>query len=1034
MSWWKKMPFVFLIVFLPGIFLAGAADFADIRAKAAKVTPRSEEDYRLGTELMNRLKKQAAGKKLAAGRRFFYTEPVMFRSGRLYYTYKKWFDHNLFVCRDLWEDTREEFQDASILKSIELIRQAGFDGFSPILGKRAAPLVCRRAALKENRKDKSEVVPVFWLSLTGLTPSILKQIKGCAEGPTWYFNGKPVAFSYNADAFDPKKTAAFLQEIREKTGVDLAFVHAVGSMPGTNGDPYHDYIHKRAVPATVMLKYYDKLTEFLKVCDGIQFRNRLPDRDSQLFTEFYDNVTLPLYAAVCAQPEFNGKKILGLSVQAGYAYFHGSQTLDRRGTKTLRNYLELCSKYPVDFIHGIEWDETNEDTCLEPTVCKPMANSRITRYYRDRLNGVTPKPFEGDDLTLPNLIVSQPRQYILGTDFEVELLNVPDTDNSCPYTVKAELTDHRGKVFFSSEELKFDAAKLQDHTLVLPAEKLAAVRSVSPRLTIQFKGNKRIVSEGMPSSVIRATVSRDYSWLCTPLRNLMFPSGAAVKFSSRESSAGYEKVALAADLDFPGHQLNMVEVLQNSMEIFSYDPQNEFLQNDPARQLYRLSGLFMNSLSSVITECRIELKGVRDGCYFEPVKSRYSSYILNPTQKYRQISWKKPLGKKKMQLTRHQSETLFSIPKNEIESAVLVISGTRLNGPDQGKTFSWELPLRELGNHGVKVKTFEDGIHFGVEAYYKPLLLPLPLNSEKAAFKTVLTSDLPEGVLMLRAVSKDGRVWWSKPFLPVKDSGKNCRITVYSPKRGSFPVDVDQIRVPAVDYKFDPAFGQDALITDAGREFYATLGGLTTIAVGFEAASHSQAAASWPANLAMNLKKPSRPRPDWEKLPEGFWALRFNGKNGQFISIPPTAVPQRTGFTLTMDVKPEDIKRDQLYFSQGGNKYLAGFQLRTQNGRFVIDFKNRRPHDPASRYSMLDIHRSKLSPKERVWNHIELSYDGTGFTLTVNGKSEFFPQTGFSLWLSHCCFGGTDPNQKKKTTFFQGLLRSLKIAHHPPVR
>ena len=121
-----------------------------------------------------------------------------------------------------------------------------------------------------------------------------------------------------------------------------------------------------------------------------------------------------------------------------------------------------------------------------------------------------------------------------------------------------------------------------------------------------------------------------------------------------------------------------------------------------------------------------------------------------------------------------------------------------------------------------------------------------------------------------------------------------------------------------------------------------------------------------------------------------------------------------------------------MYFSQGGNKYLSGFQLRTQNGKFVIDFRNRRPHDLASHYSMLDIHRSKLSPEEGVWNHIELSYNEAGFTLAVNGKSDFFPQTGFSLWLAHSCFGGTDPNQKEQTTFFQGLLRSLKIAHHPP--
>ena len=53
--------------------------------------------------------------------------------------------------------------------------------------------------------------------------------------------------------------------------------------------------------------------------------------------------------------------------------------------KTLRGYLELGEKHKIDMLCTFEWDETNENTNIEPTVAKPMANARILKYYQNKL-------------------------------------------------------------------------------------------------------------------------------------------------------------------------------------------------------------------------------------------------------------------------------------------------------------------------------------------------------------------------------------------------------------------------------------------------------------------------------------------------------------------------------------------------------------------------------------------------------------------------------------------------------------------------
>ena len=126
--------------------------------------------------------------------------------------------------------------------------------------------------------------------------------------------------------------------------------------------------------------------------------------------------------------------------------------------------------------------------------------------------------------------------------------------------------------------------------------------------------------------------------------------------------------------------------------------------------------------------------------------------------------------------------------------------------------------------------------------------------------------------------------------------------------------------------------------------------------------------------------------------------------------------------------KHRDVQKDQLYFAQCGPGYITGFVIRTKNGKFVVDFRHRRPTDPDVGSYAVDINKTDLVPVEGKWNKIKLTYDTTKITLTVNGKSQSFARSGMAQWLTLSTFGGTDPG-RNKALFFKGLLRKLTITH-----
>ena len=171
--------------------------------------------------------------------------------------------------------------------------------------------------------------------------------------------------------------------------------------------------------------------------------------------------------------------------------------------------------------------------------------------------------------------------------------------------------------------------------------------------------------------------------------------------------------------------------------------------------------------------------------------------------------------------------------------------------------------------------------------------------------------------------------------------------------------------------------------------------------------------------------------PEWGKLPDGKYALRFTGKPNAFVNFPPGSFPHKNGYTVEFDVLPEEVDRDQVYLGMYGGSALTGFRLRTEKGKFAVDFQNRRPHDKTSAFSPQDTRISKLGPEEGKWNHIRFRYDGHAVYLSVNsGPEDALPFTGITRNLNSSVFAGDgSKGADGRPRFFKGLLRSFSIIH-----
>lgn len=1031
------------------MFFCNAIKSRNMALAQTPVAVNSSADYEAGRQLLKEIQQQAATRKPVLPRPYVFVRSQTKYSGRLYQDFYSWYDRPLFASRMTWDNGPSDYKSASFAKTFELYKSYGLDGFATFAWpheyqRTMKVLFDTAAAMKLNPQD-------FHLMLEETTNSAYLNI----EPNTWdlinnnpyYFriDGKSVITSYVMDQMTPEQIQAAIQPLRQSSGGKLLFLPMIHFIHLTDGNDKPIYIgdiadmyrmHNGSLPASLLKRMIAYLQSYAQVSDGLYIGPIAVNPDRTTDKDFSANVLYPIFKSVLAEPQYNGKKLLAAQAVVGYTNFVGAQSHSRDGTKTLRTSFDLAEQFHPDLLIGTEWDELNEDTGFQPQVAKPMSSQRIVKYYMSRFRNQTPTPDPGDDLSLPNLIISQRRQILPGETLDVELLNVPDTAKGLPYTVELELLDEKDTVIYHSAPISFNTAQLHDKTFYLPSENFKDSQALRPRLTINYRGKKRVLGVGLPFTVLRATTAWDQTYFCTPIRNVLQPAKADVNFAlaQKEIAPGVSTVNVSTDVHSP-EKIATAEVVQDSRVVFAYEPQDEYLQQDADRRLLKLSWMYVHNPPRLSVKFNVTLKNAPSALTFtQPPGTSVNTIIPNVKATASPAFTDSPFNWKENQFSGPADwwdhSRLISITQEDLANAVLEVEGTRIDGADKGQPFSWQIPLKDLGNYGMVSKVFDDGLMFSVEMQYRPTKMPLPVDATSLNFSRSVVADDPNGVLAMRFVTEDGKVYWSKPFaVDSMPSVKTVPVYVYSSnaKKGielQMPAD----RVPDIKYDFTPRWG-NILHTDAGREFYGHAGGFLSVATAFTGAESS--AYSLPFSLYSNkiFKGADRPAPQWVQTEDGRWALNFDGEHGNFLALPESVIPQRAGFTLSFDIKPEEVKPDQVLFANEAYSY-GTFNLSVKDGKFQFYFTRRTPDNPALGAWSQKYFQTNIPLYPGKWQKVVFSYDESKLTLSANGQTESFPFEGIGLYLQSSVFGGQgDRTTNGVIPFFHGLLRSLEIKH-----
>ena len=1032
--------------FLLLIFISGGKT----AAQAQTIAVNSPADYEAGRQLLAKIQQQATTRKPVLDRPYVFVRSQTKYSGRMYQDFYSWFDRPLFASRLLWDNGASDYKETSFQKTFELYKNYGLDGFATFAWSgeynRTIKVLYDTAAKMKLDPQQFHIMLAAWSD-----PKSLDLEKGTYDlitGNPYSFriNGKSVITSYVMDNMTPEQIAEALAPLRQKSGDKVLFlpmIHFIHLKDG-NGNPIYIgdvsemyRMHHNTLPASLLRQMIAYLQSYAQVSDGLYIGPIEMNLDRTTDKAFSAQVLYPLFKSVLAEPQYNGKKLLAAQAVVGYYNFVGAQTHSRDGTKTLRTSFDLAAQFHPDLLIGTEWDELNEDTSFQPTVAKPMSSQRIVKYYMSQFRHEVPTPNPGDDLSLPNLIISQRRQISPGETLDIELLNVPDTAKGEPYSVTLELLDENGKVLFQAQPQSFNTAQMKDHTFYLPSENFKDSQALCPRLTITYRGKKHVIGTGLPFTVLRATMAWDQTYFCTPIRNVLQPSKSDIRFAlmQKNISPGVSKLNIATDIHSP-EKIATAEVVQDSRVVFAYQPHDEYLQQDPGRRLFKLTWMYVHNPPRVNINFNANLKNAPSALTFaHPAAIAPNTIIPNLKATASKAFTDNPLGWKESQFYGPADwwdhSRLISVKQEDLANAVLEVDGTRTDGADKDQKFNWQISLKDLDNYGVISKVFEDGLMFSLETQYRPTKMPLPIDAASLNFNRSIVADDSNGVLALRLVTEDGKVYWSKPFdVDSTPSAKTVPVYVYSSnaKKG-IKIDMPADRVPDIKYDFTPRWG-NILHTSAGREYYGHAGGFLSISTAFTGGESS--AYSLPFYLYSNkiFKDADHPAPQWVQTEDGQWALSFDGDHGNFLALPESVIPQRAGFTLSFEIKPEEVKLEQVLFANEAYSF-GTFNLSVKDGKFQFYFTRRTPDHPELNSYSQKYFQTNIPLYPGKWQKVLFSYDESKLTLSANGQTESFPFEGIGLYLQSNVFGGQgDKTKDGVIPFFHGLLRSLEIKHY----
>lgn len=900
--------------------------------------------------------------------------------GRNYY--HEWNDRPLLVSRAYRVGSNYPTPLESYRRTLEEVAEYGIDGLAFF------PETVRRLRMFEAHTEAGikgvGLLPEFLpgddaAAITAKT-EILRKALANPAAPR--INGKILVTSYAAESLSPEGWNDVLTQLRENVGDSFLFLPSLTNVVGLR----KSYLEGKPVSRTEVEAEQAVLRSYLDVCDGIYFNYPAAFRqtDHTFDGEFYRNIFIPVFKSVLSEPNYR-EKLLGLSAYKSHMSPERSNSLHEDGTRTLRRSFEAAMNASPDVIILPEWDEVNENTNFRPTVYGSRTSGRIIRYYMSQLKGGKPSPYPGDNTNVPNLILSTRKSVVLGQVAEFELLNVPDGGDEKHYSVALNLENADGQVAHSFPSVKFDSTELKEHRFTLATENFPDTVALIPTLRIKGFGEEPLeYREGFHHVQIRATWNWDDLFVKQPLRDLLRPASAIVVLEGRENAEA--SLILRGSAVSP-EELNLIEVLGDDDEVYTYDAKDEFFRNAPDKDLLLVEFRSQNNL-------RIKGNVTLENATADWFTNGAPLIQQEADEGSQRISFDRPVSI-------HQRWIYLAVPKTKIAKGRLAFDF------DLAK---FSVPLKDVFEKSMIARAFENGLHISVRPYRRQIDMPSPAEAKEVSFQVNLWPEIATEQYHLRLTTVSGKTYRSRPVIMSKaktsEASDKTKLRIHSDtSKGPINLEVKKNRVPELRYEFDPSRGA-VLLTDAGRPFWGSLGGFTNSTTG-RGTINNLFGEKYPSDVA-------RSAPAWV-TDNGSHCLEFDGV-GTYLELPREAIPRHGAFTLDVEIKP-DTPEDQTLLINGVIGRQTGLTLRIEDGKLHASFLNsdwtRQPFS------------TQLNIPPAEWSMIRVRSDFENLSLSVNGKTESFPQPLPAANLGFTVIGA---NWKGKA--YSGRLRRLVITHN----
>ncbi len=796
----------------------------------------------------------------------------------------------------------------------------------------------------------------------------------------YFFRGKPLVTSYWTGRATKEEEAERLAYMREKHG-DFWYVPNVALLSPSQ---WKSKIRRGVLCEDDFEKAREKLRTMLRRSDGVRYDGYnavtdVFDGERSFDADFFRKYIARIIREVYAEPEFKDK-LLSVAVGMGHDNtYAGTQRDSSNGTKTLRDSITCALVLDPDFLTFFEWDEWNENTGVRPTFWNSFAARRVVRAMKAAAEGRPAEPpLAGDDIGVPNLIVSFRKTLALGDCLRIEVLSVPDAAAHGTAEVALKLRDEDGNLLETFEPARLDLEKMDERRFKWDSARAGDACAVQFDLEVTAGGVRRRYG-GLPFAEIRATANWDRKWVLMPLRDVLH--GAACEVSPAGSRDGAVRIRVKATAP---RVLDRVDVTDGGDLVYSAsgDERNDF-REDAEHYVFRS----MN-FCSIYTQqgATMNVEGVKD-----------AEWMLG-TKRTRGLSRKLfPQGE-------FTTDTFVRLRKDEATKAVL-----RLLWPGNG---DYEIPLSKVLASGVYSIAGTNGFCFAVHRFNRQAAFFTPIGARSVESLADIVPDLPVSVFGGHAITPDGKIYRSRPLV-LGRSGRKVPVKVWSEMRQrAVDVEVDVARVPDLVYDVSGEKTGTVAASGYGWAFNGILGGSTAAATRRNRGGDSRQHCCTEERRNMPSRAP-------EVHGAGSMSeMRFDG-TGTYFVMPGGTIPTTCAYRFSFEFKPEDPERDQEIFACGTPLLwgVIGFLRMEKGGRL---------HGVGlGLHEYGDAHFHSAEPaKKNEWNKVEIVSDVDTIELFLNGKGsgrKKLVQPG--RCNCNCWFGG------RKGCLYKGSIRNVRVEH-----